>query len=201
MTAGQTFEKANQGITNLTAYPIPADTHLARFGQNAISEIPQGYFAAAPNIAGIYLQINQLTVIKKHMFAGLVSLVEIHLTDNKINLIEPESFKDNRHLRILQLHYNLLQTITESVFDPLTHPGALHTFYICENPLHNESLCWLKQVNWLTVYNPYRILCAGAGSLSGFKWNELEKHDIYPGRFLYVSVDRLFRNPLDYIRQ
>ncbi len=173
---------------SLTEYPIPANTNLFRFGENAISDIPQGYFAAAPNVAGIYLQINQLTAIEKHMFSGLASLVDLLLYDNKISLIEPESFKDNQALRNLHLHCNLLQTISESVFDPLSHPGNLQYFYIWDNPLNCESLCWMKQVNWLTVYNPQLILCAGNGALSGCKWNELKNHDICPGRFLYVCI-------------
>ncbi len=182
VTAGTSFQKAHQSITNVTEYPIPPGTIYYIFHANMILDIPPGYFAAASSIQTIYLQINQLTVIEKHMFAGLLNLRDLRVHLNKIYTIQPDSFKDNMALARLEIQYNLLQSIPESVFDLKSPPLALHTFLIHGNPLRCESLCWLKQVDWIYATYPHLILCGGTGALSGCRWNELTKQEICAGR-------------------
>ena len=152
------------------------------FHNNLIGDIPPGYFSAAPTIIKIYLHYNQLTMIEKHMFSDLPNLQDLFLHSNKIYTIQPESFKENMALTRLELHFNFLKTILESAFDPVNHPTALNTFLIYNNPLHCESLCWLRQVNWLTVTYPHLIVCDETGVLGGCQWNELTKQDICTGR-------------------
>ncbi len=152
------------------------------FHMNLISTIPPGYFAAAPTIIKIYFHYNQLRIIEKHMFAGLPDLQDLCLHSNEIHTIQPESFKDNMALTRLELHFNFLMTIPESMFDPIKHPIALNTIQIYGNPLQCDSLCWLTNVEWITVSNPELIQCAGAGVLSGCHWNGLTKQDICTGK-------------------
>ncbi len=181
-TAESSFNMGNQGISNLTTYPVPANTLYFMFHNNLISDIPLGYFDSAPSLLTIYLQINQLKVIEKHMFAGLPDLQTLRLQQNQIHTIQPHSFKDNRALVELNLRHNSLQTLPESMFDPQNHPTALNEFIFDSNPLECESLCWVKQVDWLTVINPQWILCTGSGPLSGCRWNELKIQDLCGGR-------------------
>ncbi len=187
ISAGTSFTYSNQGITNVTAYPIPAGTTQWNFGGNSISIIPAGYFATTPTITVIYLGGNSLTVIEKHMFSGLPDLSDLRLTNNKIHTIQPESFKQNTALTRLQLNNNFLQTLPETMFDINDHPNNLK-FHIHGNLLQCDAcLSWLKQAdgNWLDLKNPDDIVCAGPKKLEGHQWNELTTQDFQAGRKLY----------------
>ncbi len=186
ISAGTTveFKINNQGITDVTEYPIPNGTTKWNFFGNSISVIPPGYFATTPTITVIYLGMNSLLVIEKHTFAGLPDLSDLRLNDNKIHTIHPESFKENMALKLLQLNDNRLQTLPETMFDITDHPNALNSFFIYNNLLVcDDSLSWLKQASgdWLVLTNPQYIVCAGPEQLEGCKWNDLAANDFEPG--------------------
>ncbi len=191
VVSSQGYSLSGQEISNLTAYPVPPGTLYFMFHMNSISEIPQGYFATAPTIKTIYLQLNQLTMIEKHMFADLPDLGDLRLQQNQIHKIQAESFKQNTALIRLRLEHNLLQILSDSIFDLQNHPAALNSFYLYDNPLKCESLCWLKDANWLTVSDPNLIRCEGTGTLGGCRWNELTAKDVCKGMFSSTDIYRV----------
>ena len=184
ISAGTSFTFSNQGITDVTAYPIPAGTTQWNFAWNSISVIPLGYFATTPTITVIYLGMNSLVVIEKHTFAGLPDLSDLRLNGNKINTIQAQAFKDNTALKRLQLNGNFLQTLPGPMFDLNNHPNNLK-FHIHGNLLQCDAcLSWLKQAdgNWLVLKNPDEIECVGPKKLEGRQWNELTTQDLQAGR-------------------
>ncbi len=200
ITSGTTiFDKRKEGITNMTGYPIPANTTKVKFGDNEISHIPKDYFknipnlthiiipdnvissiddhafALVPSVTHINLGHNKLKLIRKHMFAGVLKLKTLFLDNNLIQLIESGSFNGSTALSTLFLHTNLLQTLNESIFDLENHPSKLNRFNMYGNPLSCQCLGWLKHADgtWITVQEPLDTVCAGQGYLQNRTWASL----------------------------
>ncbi len=199
------FDKSEQGITDMTAHQIPANTEEVTFNANAISHVPAGYFvnlpslykimlyynvinsvdaysfSGVPNITFLSLARNNLVMIHKNMFSGLINLRYLRLHKNQINRIQPGSLKDCSALMQLVLDNNLIQSLPGSLFDPLNHPSDLSQFYIKKNPLScNECLTWLKQADgvWLNILNPPSTICAGPDNLSGLSWDMISTQNL-----------------------
>ena len=206
-TAGTTFNKINQGITDITNHPIPAGTTQVKFQENSISRVPEGYFENLPSLDSINLYSNlisdiddyafvavatvtwlnlaenKLEIIREQMFSGLTNLRVLYLQYNLVQRIEPGSFRDNTALTTLYLSYNLLQTLPESMFDLDNHPNNLQHdgLYMYNNPLVcNQSICWLKQAeqDWILLSRPDLIVCTGPGDLIGRTWDNITTHDL-----------------------
>ena len=193
ISAGTTYDGFNQGITNVTEYPIPLGTLYYRFHRNSIRDIPPGYFAAASTLTHIYLYDNKLTVVEKHMFSGLPWLRELNLWSNMIHKVQSECFKENQALTTLILHENRIQVFPESMFDPQNHPSLLQDFYIHYNPLQcDESISWLKRADgdWLNVRNPHLVVCDGPPVMQGCKWDDLTIQDLQTGKNMLAFISR-----------
>ncbi len=200
-----TFDKVNQGVTNITLHTIPGGTTIVWFGQNSITYIQGNYFknllnlreiwlplnaitdisdsafAQVPTVTEICLHYNELTVVREMMFSGLPNLAKLRLDYNQIHTVEALSFKDNTALTYLNLEWNSLQSVPRSVFDPTNYPTNLNDFRMRSNPLQcNSSLCWLKQLDttWITVTYPYSTECTGPTALAGCKWDSLMEQDL-----------------------
>ncbi len=207
------FDKHNQGITDMTAHQIPANTEEVWLHKNSITNVPSGYFVNKPDLYEIRLQDNQisniaeygfagvpslrnlvlynnnLAVIRRDMFSGLVNLKQIYLSTNKIHRIESGSFRDCSRLEYMLIEDNFLQILPETMFDFQNHPTDLQFFKVFNNPLFcNESLAWLKDADggWITVENAANTICTGPDYLSGCSWNQLSIDDLNfdpPGEF------------------
>ncbi len=200
-----TFDKSGQGVTNVTAHPIPGGTTNFKFNDNFITFVPTNYFRNLSNLYSIYLQknlisdiedtafsevpslrrvyllYNKLSVIRKLMFSGLPNLSMLWLNSNQIHTIEQGSFKGNNALGYLALSSNSLATVNRSMFDPNdpnNHPTNLDDFYMFGNALQCDTLCWVKQAGWITVYRPDLTTCDGPASLAGCKWDSLTEPDL-----------------------
>ena len=200
-----TFDKSGQGVTNITAHPIPGGTIHFRFQYNSITFVPDNYFINLSNLYSIYvynnlisdikdtafsgvpsvteisLVHNKLSVIKKLMFSGLPNLSMLLLSHNMVHTVDPGSFKDNTALVQLALSDNSLATVNRSMFDPNdpnNHPTNLAFFYIYGNALECDTLCWMKQAGWITVFRPWQTECAGPASLASCKWDSLMEPDL-----------------------
>ena len=203
-----TFNKANQGITDITIHTIPGDTTVVQFSTNSISFVPANYFinllsldkiylyrnvianiadsafSQVPTVTEINLSQNQLSVIREMMFSGLPNLARLRLNSNQIHTIQPGSFKDNMALTQLSFGDNSLETVSKSIFDPNNmnnHPTNLDDFYMNRNPLQcDNTICWLKQADktWITVEYPSWTECAGPAGLAGRTWDALTEQDL-----------------------
>ncbi len=198
-----TFNRQGQGIYDITAHTAPGGTILVRFSHNFFSFVPANHFknlpslheivldsnaitdiddtafAQVPTVTRIDLGSNQLTVIREMMFSGLPNLSELRLAINQIHTIELGSFKGNAALTELYFGSNSLETVSQSIFDPNNHPTSLN-FYMNNNPLHCDSLCWLMQADktWITVGWASITGCVGPAVLAGCKWDSLTEQDL-----------------------
>ncbi len=170
------FDRHNQGVTDMTAHQIPADTDEVWFHRNSITNVPSGYFvnqphlyrirlqdnlisnitdygfAGVPSLKKLVLHNNNLVVIKRNMFSGLINLKQIYLSANQISRIESGSFKDCSCLESMLIEDNFLQILPEEMFDSQNYPTNLQFFKVFNNPLFcNESLAWLKDADVLEI--------------------------------------------------
>ncbi len=77
---GTNFQKSNQSpkITNLTKYPIPADTRNFGFNHNAISHVPANYFKNVSNLDTISLYYNLISDIDDYCFIDVPKKQTLH---------------------------------------------------------------------------------------------------------------------------
>ncbi len=203
-TEGTIFDREAMGITDITAYPIPAGTTRVWFDGNLITLVPAGLFVnlpylwqiflhenllsdiedfaftGVPNVTSISVRDNYLEVIREHMFSGLPNLQVLSVSNNLLHTVEPGSFRDLTALIDLYLRDNSLHTLSECMFEPENHTQNLDIrFY--NNPLScDQYMCWLKQAegDWITVTRDYDTACAGPGALNGTTWDVLTELDL-----------------------
>ena len=144
-----TFDKYNQGITDITVFTIPGATTQVLFSSNSISFVPDNYFinlptldkiflnknvitdiadsafSGVPSVTMIYLNNNQLTVIREMMFSGLPNLAKLSLSFNQIDTIEPGSFSQVPMVTHIDLGSNKLTVIREMMFSGLPNLARL----------------------------------------------------------------------------
>lgn len=111
----------------------PAQTIQEVYLQNnSISVLSPNLFSNLEQIQALDLSINKITSawIDKKTFAGLIRLVLLNLSDNKITKLEPEIFADLYTLQILNLRHNMLESIAADTFAPMNN---LHTLLLSHN--------------------------------------------------------------------
>ena len=203
-----TYDKQSQGISSMLSYTIPWNTEKVDFQDNAITNVPAGYFRNltnlieitlqdnavsdvedfafinVPTVREIILESNQLSIIRRNMFSGLVNLVSLNLDWNNIHEIQDGSFHNNSALNDLSLAMNQIEIISRCIFHPHNHPTGLDTFIMFGNPLScNESWCWLKEADstWITVEYASFTECVGPGVMNGRMWDTLTTTDLNCG--------------------
>ncbi|KAF2881269.1 hypothetical protein ILUMI_24903 [Ignelater luminosus] len=99
---------------------------------NSISVLAPGLFANLEQLLALDLSKNQLTSawINSDTFSGLIRLVLLNLSYNKISKLDPAFFRDLYTLQILNLEHNYLQSIPADTFAPMSN---LHTLIISHN--------------------------------------------------------------------
>ncbi|KAF5283016.1 hypothetical protein FQA39_LY04887 [Lamprigera yunnana] len=101
---------------------------------NSISVLAPGLFANLEQLLALDLSKNHLTSawINSDTFSGLIRLVLLNLSYNRISKLEPAFFKDLYTLQILNLERNSLQSIPADTFAPMSN---LHTLIISYNKI------------------------------------------------------------------
>ncbi len=154
---GQTFDVSNQGISNMSDYPMPSHIKYAIFFNNSIQQVPISYFtnhadlfqitlsnnplsdianftfSAVPTLRLLIIKYHQLTNIEKYAFSGLTHLTKLTLLNGLINTIHPQSFQDTRDITQMFLSWNKLSVIHKELFAPL---HKLEILQIHDNKLH-----------------------------------------------------------------
>lgn len=99
---------------------------------NSINVLSPNLFSNLEQIQALDLSINAITSswINKTTFAGLIRLVLLNLSNNKITKLEQEIFADLYQLQILNLRYNMLESIAADTFAPMNN---LHTLWLSHN--------------------------------------------------------------------
>eukprot|EP00438_Fugacium_kawagutii_P027129 Skav225192 [mRNA] locus=scaffold3065:104098:108644:+ [translate_table: standard] len=164
------------------------DMDVMDLAHNRLTVLPQGIFQSGSSsrvhIAELYLEGNDLTVLKPELFNGLC-LNQLRIQNNKLTQLHPESFRGlsfrNKYDQsILDLSGNKLQELPPKVFDGL----RLNQLRLQDNDLtllHPESFQGIKFAVHRLYGIPLTIL-----DLSRNKLQELP-----PKVFAGVKVKRL----------
>ncbi|KAG5883289.1 hypothetical protein JTB14_011539 [Gonioctena quinquepunctata] len=101
---------------------------------NSISVLAPGLFANLEQLLALDLSRNLLNSawINADTFSGLIRLVLLNLSYNRITKLDPSFFRDLYTLQILNLERNSLETIPADTFAPMNN---LHTLIISYNKI------------------------------------------------------------------
>ncbi|XP_056635360.1 toll-like receptor 6 [Diorhabda sublineata] len=101
---------------------------------NSLSVLAPGLFANLEQLLALDLSKNLLTSswINADTFSGLIRLVLLNLSYNRISRLDPSFFRDLYTLQILNLEHNSLETIPADTFAPMNN---LHTLIISYNKI------------------------------------------------------------------
>ncbi|KAE8573499.1 toll-like receptor 6 [Halyomorpha halys] len=101
---------------------------------NSISVLSPGLFANLNQLIALDLSRNQLTSawINSGTFSGLIRLVLLNLSYNKISKLDPSFFHDLYTLQILNLEHNSIEAILPDTFTPMNN---LHTLVLSHNKI------------------------------------------------------------------
>ncbi|GAB0099786.1 TOLL [Sergentomyia squamirostris] len=113
--------------------------HMSGFGNltrlvissSQIKEIPTDLFDDVPNIMWLNLKTNSIQTIQ-NAFTKLNKLEFLELGENKLHAIEEGIFRNNSHLKILNLWTNSLKNLTKNVF---VGTEMLHTLDLSFNEI------------------------------------------------------------------
>lgn len=99
---------------------------------NSISVLAPGLFNKLSQLLALDLSNNHLTSswINSDTFTGLIRMVVLNLSHNRLTRLEPNMFRDLYTLQILNLGNNMLETLPADAFAPMNN---LHTLVISHN--------------------------------------------------------------------
>ncbi|XP_046424090.1 toll-like receptor Tollo [Neodiprion pinetum] len=108
--------------------------HEIHLRNNTLSVLPPGLFGELTQLQVLDLSRNELSSewINAVTFDGLVRLVVMDLSHNRIARLEPAVFRDLYSLQILRLQGNLLDNLSENTFSALNN---LHILVLSDNHL------------------------------------------------------------------
>ncbi|XP_044012046.1 toll-like receptor 6 [Aphidius gifuensis] len=102
---------------------------------NSIKALAPGLFIEMNQLVSLDLSMNELTSswLNSNTFYGLIRLVLLNLSWNKLTNIDSELFKDLYTLQILDLHHNHIKMIPSNTFLSMNN---LHTLNLAHNNLN-----------------------------------------------------------------
>lgn len=105
-----------------------------RLQNNSISALAPGLVVDMKQLVTLDLSRNMLTSswLNATTFRGLIRLVLLNLSHNKIAKLDPALFKDLYTLQILNLQHNEIETLPADAFSPMSN---LHTLEVAHNRL------------------------------------------------------------------
>ena len=158
-----------------------------------------GVFSGLKNVKELYVNHNQITLLKAEMFEGLVAVNAIYLYYNNITSIEENTFINLTKLEILWFYANDLETLTTGKFagleslkeinlignhlktlpeDMFSHLSRPLNLLVQANPLQcDAALCWLKQeelnrtITWFSLNSDPPDSLYKPGCDGGIDWD------------------------------
>ncbi|XP_043481330.1 toll-like receptor 6 [Leptopilina heterotoma] len=133
----RTLDLSNNRISTLPAQVFKEMVNSLKelkMGNNSISYVPNGLVANMNQLVALDLSNNLLTNngIESSAFSGLIRLVLLDLSNNKIGKLDSGLFRDLYTLQILNLRYNDIGGIPSETFSAMSN---LHSLEISHNRL------------------------------------------------------------------
>lgn len=167
MLADKSFDSLkNLNLINLSSNKIvalPAELFMDQkqsiqeiyLQNNTISVLSPKLFWDLEQLQALDVSRNQITStwIDKNTFKGLIRLVLLNLSHNRITKLNAEIFSDLYTLQILNLRYNQIEQLTDGTFTPMNN---LHTLLLSHNKLKlldGSSLKGLYVLSLLSIDN------------------------------------------------
>ncbi|XP_059477739.1 toll-like receptor 6 [Neocloeon triangulifer] len=144
-------DKALAGLKNLKVFDVSnnklvalppglfkdcVDIRELKLQNNSLGVLAPGLLAGLEHLQLLDLSRNRLssTWLDSDTFSGLIRLVLLDISYNRITTLNPDFFKDLYTLQILNLEHNLIETLPADTFSPLSN---LHTLVLSFNKLAN----------------------------------------------------------------
>ncbi|BFF92167.1 uncharacterized protein DMAD_10287 [Drosophila madeirensis] len=141
----------------LTSIPSTLSTELQVLvlNDNHIPYLNREEFSALGllNLQRIYLKKSELQYIHKESFRSLKILVEIDLSDNRLEMLDKDTFMGNDRLRILYLNGNPLKRLAAYQFPILPHLRTLDMHDCLISYIDPMSLANLNLLEFLNLKN------------------------------------------------
>ena len=95
----------------------------------------------------MHLHTNDIEVIEKGTFQGLISLERLYIHSNKINDIHVQAFEHLENVKLIDLRKNNLKLCDRTLFKKTT---SLERLFLEDNPLSSTAL----EKNYFEIGNP-----------------------------------------------
>lgn len=91
--------------------------------ENNLDHLPDEAFKSVGlvNLHKVYLRDCNIKEVHREAFKGLGILVEVDLSENRIHVLHPGTFRDNVRLRVFYFNGNLIRRIEANLFVDLNH--------------------------------------------------------------------------------
>lgn len=149
---------SNVAIHNLSNVLI--DTHFegefihpglfktVKFVDSSVPEVPNDIFRKFFNVERIYLNASEVHDISDESFVFAFSLREVYLDHNQIESLADGAFSPAKQVGLIDLSYNLLETINPDAFMQLVQ---LRRLYLSHNRLLNVPVHTFENIPSLSV--------------------------------------------------
>ena len=131
------------------------DLHQLHLQNNSINVLAPGLLGDLSQLVALDLSSNELTSewVNANTFTGLLRLIVLNLSHNRINKLDSAVFRDLYALQILRLEDNAITSIPENTFASLYN---LHTLILSDNKLttiHSYTFNGLYVLSLLSLEN------------------------------------------------
>ena len=137
------------GCAAVTAADLAAITGTLDLSGQSIAELAAGDFAGLTSLMELYLDNNKLPELPDDVFAGLTSLEVLYLNNNDLTELPGGVFEPLTSLEDLTLNNNDLTTLPGGVFDQLPMLKVLTLYYNALTMLPDGVFELLTRLNFL----------------------------------------------------
>ena len=137
------------GCAAVTAAHLAAITGTLDLSGQSIADLAAGDFAGLTSLMELYLDNNKLPELPDDVFAGLTSLEVLYLNNNDLTTLPGGVFEPLTSLEVLYLNNNDLTTLPGGVFDQLTMLKVLTLYYNALTILPDGVFELLTRLNFL----------------------------------------------------
>uniref|UniRef100_A0A1A9WP36 LRRCT domain-containing protein n=1 Tax=Glossina brevipalpis TaxID=37001 RepID=A0A1A9WP36_9MUSC len=131
-------------LTSDLTEELPLFTDILHLNWNALETIPQ---LSSDSLRLLNLMHNNISLVTGNNFIKIKNLIELYLSWNSLQIIEPNAFEGLNSLQILDLSHNNLIALESNIFLPLQ---LLDSLYLSWNRNLNETK-GIQEIDFYTL--------------------------------------------------